>query len=740
MSDREILDELKDRKLHAEAVWDEIKSEAKKDRMCVAGNPWQALDPDGLKARKDAKRPALALDELSQYINQAVNQERANPRGIRFAPTGNGANDKGAEFYQNHVREIEYRSHAQMAYCTALDDAVTASYGWLRVKTKRAHVRTFDHDIWIEPIVNADQVLPDPDSIWPDSRDIRFLIYAEPWAKRDYLRRFPKASVKDFTLDVRREAGKWIDKDQIQIAEYWSLESYTRRLVAFQQPGQPQPTIALADELPEGALDGVENIRDEEVEDTRVKAWLTNGLELLEEIEWRGKYIPFVSCFGKVLYVDDGSGSRCKLMSLTRLARDPYMLYCYLRTCEGESVGAVSRSTWVGYEGQFAKPDEWAKANKEPVPFLQARAHLPGSTGGEVLPLPRKENWDPPLQNVELASEAIKRAIQAAMGVTPNPVQNNPNNQVSGVAKERFDSSAQMGSFHFKDHYNLMIERTGVIIEDLLDKYLDTARDVPVRLPNDDGAIVHVNDPRGSEVGPNGQYSGDPIFTKGDYRVTISVGPSTDSQREDASDFVDSMVSQLQVLAPIIGPQKTAALLAKSVKTKQLGVIGDEIVDLLEPPKPMGKDGKPVPPEMLAAQQQMQQMQQEIQKLQHIIEVDQVKMNGQKDIEQMKLSGQHEKTVTDANTKLAIAGLTERVDRMALELEHTRHARTLVHEAREGVKDRLHDVTLKQQDHTSELAKTIHAHAHAKRLVETQGAVQAALNPAPPAEPNEVTT
>jgi len=43
-----------------------------------------------------------------------------------------------------------------------------------------------------------------------------------------------------------------------------------------------------------------------------------------------------------------------------------------------------------------------------------------------------------------------------------------------------------------------------------------------------------------------------------------------------------------------------------------------------------------------------------------------------------------------------------------------RHARTLVHEAREGVKDRLHDVTLKQQDHTSELAKTIHAHAHAE--------------------------
>ena len=748
MSDKDILKELRERRIHAASVWDEIQAEAKKDRLCAAGNPWEALDPSGMKARKAAGRPYLALDELNQYLNQTINAERANPRGISFAPTGNGANDAGAEFYQNHTREIEYRSHAQMAYCTAFDNAVTASYGWLRITTKRAHVRTFDHDLWVEPIVNSDQVLPDPDAIWPDSRDVKFLFYIEPWQVTEFLRRFPHASIRNFSQEIRSLAGNWIDRDQINVAEYWSLESYTRKLIGYQVPavmipGQPPqpPTqgMVLEDELEDGKLpEGVENIREEEVDDTRVKAWITNGLELLEEIDWKGKYIPFVSCFGKALYVDDGGGSRRKLVSLTRLARDPYMLYCYLRTAEAEAVGASSRAVWSIYEGQAFKPDEIAKANKEPVPYVQWRLRTADTPPGQILPKGEKISWDPPLQNMEAMADAIKRAIQAAMGIMPLPNPMQEQNQKSGVALDKIQSSYQLGSFHFKDHFNLMIERTGVILEDLMDRYLDTARDVPVRLPNDDGSIVRVNDPRGSTPEAGGQYSGDPIFTKGDYRVTVSVGPSTDSQREEANDTVQTLASNMQVLAPIIGPQKVGSLLAKIVKLKQLGPIGDEIIELLEPPKPMGQDGKPIPPEMMQAQQQMKQMQDEIQKLQHVIETEQTKWDNQKQIEQMKLGGQHEKTVVDSNTKMAIAGLTERVDRMALELEHTRHARTLVHEAREGVKDRIHDVAVQHQQQSGELAARIHTHAHARRMAETQGAVRGALaarQAQPPTQP-----
>jgi hypothetical protein len=102
-------------------------------------------------------------------------------------------------------------------------------------------------------------------------------------------------------------------------------------------------------------------------------------------------------------------------------------------------------------------------------------------------------------------------------------------------------------------------------------------------------------------------------------------------------------------------------------------------------------------------------MQQEIEKLQHVIEVDQVKMNGQKDIEGMKLQHQDAKAQLDSQTKLAVAGLTERVDRMAILLDHVSHARDLVHESTEGIKDRLHDVTVTHQEQRAALTMAAHA-------------------------------
>src|SRR3990167_1738641 len=468
------LEEIRERRTLAEAEWGPILEEARKDRLCIAGKPWDAMDPKGLKKRQETNRPAIALDELGQYINQTVNGVRANPRGIRFAPTGNGANDAGAEFYQNHVREIEYRSTAKVAYSTPFQQMIESSIGWLRVKTARVHPRTFSQDLWIEPIFNADQVLPSP-FVWPDARDLKHLYYIEPWPEGEFLRHFPKAEVRSFTSEWRTVATAWLQPKIVQVAEYWALDPVIRRLVAFQDPATGQIVEALVEELPGGKLpDGVENLREEQVDDTEVYSCLTNGIEILKVNKWLGKHIPFVACTGKVLYAQGADAPR-QIASMTRLARDPYMLYCYVRTCEAEAIGGVPRTQCVGYKGQFADPDRWEQANHQPVAFTEVLEQTERTPPGTVLPLPQRQPWDPPLGNLEMMAEAARRAIQAAMGITPLPTDMQRQNQkLSGRAVDRLRSSEQQGSFHFVDHYELMVERTGVILEDLIDKVLDT--------------------------------------------------------------------------------------------------------------------------------------------------------------------------------------------------------------------------------------------------------------------------
>jgi hypothetical protein len=743
--DSELLEEIRERRRMAALEWDEIQAEAKKDRLCVAGDVWGAMDPDGKKQRLDKKRPCLSSDELNQYINQWINGVRENPRSIRFAPTGNGANDKGAEFYQNYVREIEYRSHAQMAYCTAGGDAATSSIGWLRIKAKREHMRTFNQELWIEPIVNPDQVLPDPSGVWPDSRDIKFLFYVEPWTLKEFNRRFPKAKHKSFGPELRSLAHGWIgrngglNRDIVQVGEYWKLETYTRTLVAYQRKGE-QPMMALLDELPDEKLpEGTENIREEEVDDERVEAWLTNGLELLEEIEWRGKYLPFVSCMGKQIYVDGGAGSTRRILSLTRLARDPAMFHAYVVTCEAESIGGIPRGAYTGYRGQFAKPDVWAKAAHEPVPFLEANATTEGSPPGQVLPLPIKGSWDPPIQNLEILKGSVQRAIQSAFGVMPSPTPQQPHDRISGIAKEKFDSSAQRGSFHFNDNFDLMIERTGVILEDAIPHYVDTMRDVAVRQEVDgDGSVVHINDPRGSVMGPGGQVSGDPIFTKGDYRTTVSTGPATESQRAEASDFVDALLANIANIMQIGGPPVAKMILAKSIKLKQLGPIGDEIVNLLEPPRP-GKDGKPLPPEAQALMGQVQQLQSALQKAQQEIQSEQVKVQGQIAVAQVKQANDVLLQKMKDATSIAVAKIAalkgmaiamgERQDEaIALQVSALHEERLAdkahAHEASESAKDRAHEVGTIVQEHAHSIEKATVEHQHALESATKMAALQ----------------
>jgi hypothetical protein len=736
MADKDLIQEIQDHRTFAETELAEQRKEAAKDRLCVAGKIWEAMDPDAVRERKATKRPYLNSDEINQYINQVVNDVRANPRGIKYAPTANGANDAGAEFYQNHVREIEYRSKASVVYAHAFEEAVTSGVGWLRITAKREHPRTFNQDLWIEMIANGDQVLPDPNCIWSDSRDVKKLVYLEPWARSAFEQKFPKARAVNFSSDTAKLAPGWLTSDIVQVGEYWKLESIERQLVAFRargaEPGTEQ--VALLDELPDGKLPaGMENVREETVEDTRVRTWLTNGLEILKEQKWSGKYIPFVSCYGKIVYIE---GKRV-VLSMTRLARDPAMYHAYALTCGAEAIGGVPRAQWVGYEGQFAKPDRWKQANRQPVSHLEAKPTVPGAPQNELLPLPQKQAWDPPIQNIELVIEARRRSIQAAMGISPQPTDVQRRSDISGKAWQEREAQGQKGSFHFVDAYDLMIERTGMLLEDALDKYLDTARDVPVRLAGDKADIVRINDPSGSVYNQQRQLGGDPLYTKGDYRCTVSTGPADASQREAADQFVDAMVTNLQTIAGLAGPQIALKVLAESIRLKQLGPIGDDITKLLDPPQ-LGADGKPLPPEVAKLLGENQHLKSLLQQAAQEKEAKVVEQQGKFQIEKYKTDATSQDKAADREVKLVVAELMAKVDRMALLLEasakigvrldeHHAAAADRHHAAVEGVKDRVHEDIQQVKDRAHEHVQSALDHDRALELASHQ----AALAPAP---------
>ena len=568
--DEELLKEIRDNREFAEREWKPIREQAKKDMKYLSGDPWDETEK---KQRQDNKRPCLALDELNQYVNQLVNQARQNKRGIVVAPEGFGANEETARLRQGRIRQIEYESRAANAYIVGLENAASRSYGFWRVVTEFMP-GTFNQRVRVIPVPNPDTILIDPEFQQRDGSDMRWAFIFKPVARSEFAEQWPDAEIKDFDGDLVSEFPQWLQDQRVVVAEYWKVKHVRHKLLQLADGSVIYEDPKVRPMLP------VVNTRISI--EPQVCQYITNGVEILDYTEWPSKYIPVVPVVGKEMYVDRGGGTKRELLSLIRLARDPYMLYCYYRTTEAEMVGMTPKTPWIGYQGQFETNTDWENINTVPMGFAEVLPMV-DQASGQVLPLPQRVTFEPPIQAMEIGAEAARRAIQAAMGISALPTAAQRNSEKSGVALERIAAQESHGSSHFIDNWEMSISHTGRIINELIPAIEDTPREVLLRGDDEKYERKMLDAPAD--------------YGDGEHDITVSAGPSYQSERENASAFVDKLIESPEIFARI-------GHLA--IKLKNLGPIGNEIAELLTPPELLAEQGQePLPPRAAAVVQQM---------------------------------------------------------------------------------------------------------------------------------------
>jgi Phage P22-like portal protein len=606
-SDEKLLKEIRDNFDYCVSYWREIREEARKDMLAIAGDPWP---PEERRFREANKRLCLSLDELNQYVNQTVNDVRQNKRAVKVNPVGNGATDKTAEYRAGMIRQIEYKSRAQAAYLTGFQSAVERSYGFCKIATEYESPRSTNQVLRVKRIPNPDTIYLDPDAKEADFSDMGFAFELDTYRNAAFGRKWPDAEFKDFSTEMIQSAPAWIKEDSVQVAAYWKVHSKNRQLVVLENGStiflDEVPGARVVDGLcwlPDGAK--LKVVQQRKSEDRTLCQYITNGIEILETNPQGGTLIPIIAFTGKEIYVDDGSGSKRRWLSLTRLARDPYLLYCYTRTSQAELAGMAPKIPIIGYEGQFDTGTDWENINRIQHPYAEVKAKTT-ATGDEVLTKPEFVNWEPPIQALEMLAEAARRAIQAAMGKYNTSVGKHDTAAQSGVAVKALDQQADTGSFHLIDNYDVGLEYAGRVMDELLDVVYDSARDVGIRKGNEEYAVLPINQPT---TDPETKEPMNFRTDEGDHEVTISTGPSYQSQRDEASQFADAL-AQNEAIFPRI-----ADLV---VKMKDLGPIGDEIADRLTPPDIKAQQngqGSAIPPAVMAklqaAEHLIQQLQQE---------------------------------------------------------------------------------------------------------------------------------
>jgi len=627
------------------------RQEGLEDLKFVNGDQWPV---ELQNSRNLESRPVLTINKLDGYCRQVTNQQRQQRPRIKVHATNNEADVKTADVIEGMCRHIEVNSNADNAYDTAFDHAVRMGWGYWRITTDYVKEDSFDQEIFIEAIPNPFTVYFDPNSEKVDGSDAERCLITTMMSKAKFRKLYPDND--DGTSFTQRGTGdtqsEWITKEDIRIAEYFYVH---RESATLYQLSNGTSTFADGKDF-KARLQaaGIEIIGERKSYKRTIKWKKLTAMEVIEERDWPGQFIPVVPVYGRHVVI----GDKRHKFGMVRHAKDAQRMYNFWQTTITESVALAPKAKWIMAEGQDeGHESEWAAANVKSFPLLRYKQT---DIDGQPAPPPQRLQPEPPPSGVMAAAAGINTDIATLMGIY-DPSQQLPGN-ISGKALNGQQQQVDLTNFDFYDNLTKSIAQTGKIILDLIPHIYDSQR--VMRIIGADGKpdLVQINQPSQDD---QGVYKVMHDMTVGQYDVVMDTGPGFNSKRQAA----------VEAMMPLVNGNPELFKVAGDLVFRNMDFPGAEVIaDRLAASNPMSQidDKSPVPPQvqmqLKANQAQMQQMQQQLQQMQMMIKQRQ-------DIEQVKQDAETKRVLIKETNRAHDIELknAERHKEMELKVETTAH-------------------------------------------------------------------
>ena len=579
---------------------DDIIAEAL-DRFDTAADSWSDIydlsikdvefvdDPEGQwedAARKSREnRPCLTFDKLSSSVDRVVGGQLSNMPSIKIRAAEEGDEDV-AEVYQGLIRQIDQRG--VQAFKTAFKFAVKSGWGCLLVDHDYVDDTSLDQDIIVREIKNPFSVLLDPIVQAQHVTEARYGFLFEDMERAEFERLYPKAESEagesDFTSTGNFES--WVTEESVRVADYYRIVLEERTLI----------------QLSDGRvlhMDEIENVRDElnmqgitlgktrKVQARKLERYKITGLEVLEEVECVGRYIPIIPMLGKTSNINGRYISR----GLVRKAKDAQRLYNYSRSVSVEVTALTPKQPYFvtpamvkGHEAKWKK----MMVSNDPVlmfnfdngqkPFREAPAQ-----GSPAL-----------MQDAQIAADDIKATTgiyDANMGAQGN--------EISGVAIKGRQVQGEMANFEFQDQLVDSMELSGRVMIDMIPHIYDTERTIRILGEDEREEAIAVN--KTLMDAQTGEYVKTMDLTTGTYDIKVASGPSFTTRKQETAEQLSQIIAQNPAMSEIVG----------DVLFKNLDLVGgDEVIQRLRSAGVKGGIIEPNDEEAMEMQEQIQQQQQ----------------------------------------------------------------------------------------------------------------------------------
>ena len=635
------------------------------------------------RARLQDGRPCFTLNKLPAIVRQVLNEERANPPAIEIEPAGEGAEDEDAEAVQGLARHVETHSDAKLAYENAFQYLVIGGFGSWRVDHNYLP-RSMDQECFIEPIWNPFSVYWDPASQKPDKSDARFCFVTIDLSVEEHNDQYPDSELAgraDFD-GLGDLAPGWVHRDGARVVEYFYIETEDATLVQL-----TDGRCVYDDDIPKGAKIAKRDGKPVTRKDTRRRCYVahSNGLEWLKKAEeLPTEDIPIVTVYGERLQV----GSEVRYKGMVGDLEEAQRMFNYNSSAITETMALGAKSNWLATVEQIEQfMDIWRQSNSRNLAVLPYK-NMPG-----VAP-PQKIATEPPIQAMSLARQQSADDLRAISGVY-DPTQSPRGGEESGRAIITRRRQASVSNNHWTVNLARGVKRTADILIKYFPVIYDNAR--VLRITGKDQQtkriMVHAGRPDTLPPVPPPDLKGVFDLSVGRYAITVGVGPSYETMREETLDMLLALVAADPTMAPLV---RDLVVNEMAFPNKQAFVarLQRALPPNLQDPK------EATDPNQLQAQngmlmQQNQSLMQRLAQLQQMIQTHAVQNASRERVEQMKL---------EAAKILAESRLEqEQVKQRAHILTKAADAQTqIVHDHAMADKDAVHEMM--HREHAARIA------------------------------------
>jgi len=684
----------------------------------VAAKKFHALDqwPEAIKLQREGAgsisgqspqppRPCLVVDRLSQPMRRVSNTIKNADFGFDVQPVGGGADVETADIYKGYLRRVQNQARGESPIEWAADQAIEGGIGWARIRTDWVHKNwegdvndpaLFDQELVLERLANNLSVYCDPAANRPTRSDAMFMFVTEDVDRDEFARKWPDADLDGLDDFIATgDTHGWVSDDRttLRVAEYWRVTFTNREFYWLKDEagtiGEGQP--------PAGAAVRMKRVMAVPV----VKGSKINAVQELETWDWEGSRIPLIPVIGEELNVD----GKVMVRGIIEPGMDAQRMVNYFYS------GAVE----IHALGSKKAPMIPAAAVENYKPIWQTRTIInhsflpydPWDEQGRALPPPTLDNTEAPIQGSVALMQVSEEAIKATTSTGDASLGNTNPNERSGRALEALQSESDLANSNYPDNVRRAYIYAATLMLEIIPKITRPGQILHILGMDDEPEQVMVGAP--FKKGPNGIPEPAPEgitpeiakleeslykfydLNNGTYHVTVTMGKASATRRAEGAQALGDII-------PHLPPEMQQKVIPDWIK--QLSFPGAQaIAEKLAP-----TDGK-MPPEQAAAQ--LQQLQEENAQLKQAVDGDTIKAQAtldkahiEADVKLQIATMQAESKAADNETKLAVAELGAKVDRLALFLEER---------ARVGVQGHEVGMAAMQQQHALEMGEQGHA-------------------------------